>query len=576
MKFVKQKIKKLNFYLIIIFILGGFLRFYGLNWDQGSHIHPDERFLTMIGNAMRIPNTVADYFNPHTSTFNPTNIGFGFFVYGIFPLTLNKILAVFFSNDSYNSFTLQGRFLSALFDVLIVLLVYKTIELFERKYNLNSSVKYWTSFFYAIAVLPIQLSHFFAVDTFLNFFMFASFYFVLRFSFKGHLWNIVLSSIFFGLAISSKISAIFILPLIIFFLFYRMFKKENEKFVSIAFIKQFLNKETLMGKIPKTTLLLCIYLAVAYITIRLADPYLFEKGSFLEPTISGNFWESVKSLKSFEGKDVWYPPAIQWINKPPIVFSLLNLVFFGVGLPYFVSIVAGFYFIFKKIRKIDLIVIFLWVFGFFLFQSTQFVKAMRYFIFLYPFLAIFAGVGFYYSTYKLKNVFRIGILMIVLLWSIMFISIYSQKHSRVVASEWMYQNLKDKSVILVEYWDDALPVSTLNTYGKTFMIEQLTVFDPDTSDKWQKMNYLLANADYLVLSSNKGWGSIPTVPEKYPLMSKFYQDLFDGRTSYKKTKEFTSYPSLRYLGIPIDFPDDWADEVFTVYDHPKVMIFKKI
>jgi len=40
--------------------------------------------------------------------------------------------------------------------------------------------KYWAAFIYAIAVLPIQLSHFFAVDTFLNTFALMSVYFMLR------------------------------------------------------------------------------------------------------------------------------------------------------------------------------------------------------------------------------------------------------------------------------------------------------------------------------------------------------------------------------------------------------------
>ena len=89
------------------------------------------------------------------------------------------------------------------------------------------------------------------------------------------------------------------------------------------------------------------------------------------------------------------------------------------------------------------------------------------------------------------------------------------------------------------------------------------------------MNSMLEIADYYVMSSNRGWGSIPTVPEKFPLMSKFYNELLlNQNLKYKKIKEFTSYPSLRYLGIPIDFPDQWSDEAFTVYDHQKVLIFK--
>jgi hypothetical protein len=103
----------------------------------------------------------------------------------------------------------------------------------------------------------------------------------------------------------------------------------------------------------------------------------------------------------------------------------------------------------------------------------------------------------------------------------------------------------------------------------------MTVFNPDTTEKWMKMDALLQTGDYLILSSNRGWGSIPTAPERYPQMTKFYEDLFNNKLQYKMMKTFTSYPSLEYLGIPLTIDDDIAEEAFTVFDHPKVIIFQK-
>jgi hypothetical protein len=57
-------------------------------------------------------------------------------------------------------------------------------------------------------------------------------------------------------------------------------------------------------------------------------------------------------------------------------------------------------------------------------------------------------------------------------------------------------------------------------------------------------------------------------------MAQFYEDLFAGKTEYKQIAKITSYPSLRYLGIPVEFPDGWLEETFTVYDHPEVYIFE--
>ena len=183
-----------NFLITLAIILVAFFfRFNNLNWDEYSHLHPDERFLTMVGTAMKIPSTIHQYFDQKTSLMNPANLGFPFFVYGRFPLIMTKYLATVYKMDNYNDFTILGRQLSAFFDLLIVILVIKTTQLLINKYreaNFNkfqqiSTIPYWAGFFYAIAVLPIQLSHFFAVDSFLNFFMFGSFYFSLRYSMVG-------------------------------------------------------------------------------------------------------------------------------------------------------------------------------------------------------------------------------------------------------------------------------------------------------------------------------------------------------------------------------------------------------
>jgi len=56
--FGKQKVL---FFLVLILGMG--LRLYGLNWDQGFHLHPDERFLTMVGTAIRWPKNVFEYFD---------------------------------------------------------------------------------------------------------------------------------------------------------------------------------------------------------------------------------------------------------------------------------------------------------------------------------------------------------------------------------------------------------------------------------------------------------------------------------------------------------------------------------
>jgi hypothetical protein len=550
-----MKHMKKYLFLLSILLLGAFFRFYDLNWDQGQHLHPDERFLTIVGTAMKMPLNLADYLDPQTSQFNPANIGQPFYVYGTFPVVLNKLLAVALGSDNYNAFTLQGRLLSAFFDLIVVLLIYKTLQLFERRYSFSPQVKYFGALFYAIAVLPIQLSHFFAVDTFLSFFAFASFYFALKFSFDKKMLPLILSALFFGLAIGSKISAIYMFPLILYFI-----------------IKPF----SIIDK-NRTEMILktVIFLITIYIAGRLADPYLFQSGNFFDPHPNKLFLDNLKSLQSWANKEAWFPPSVQWINKTPVLFALTNLIVFGIGGALSLLTAFGIGLTAMKYRRTDLLVILGWILLFFLYQSIQFSMTMRYFLVIYPFLAIFAAIGFYECTKKQSLLLKAIIVALVFIWPIFFFSIYTKQHSRTIASNWIYQFIPSGSVLLSEHWDDALPMSPNPPPDKQYIQEQLPVFDPDQPEKWQKMNDLLARGDYIILSSNRGWGSIPTVPERYPKMTQYYKDLFANKTEYKRVAEFTSYPSLNYLGIHLSFPDDWSEEAFTVYDHPKVVIFQK-
>jgi hypothetical protein len=199
---------------------------------------------------------------------------------------------------------------------------------------------------------------------------------------------------------------------------------------------------------------------------------------------------------------------------------------------------------------------------------------MRYFFIIYPYLAILAGMGFTALLHKRHVTYYCLAIIITLIWPLMYLSIYLHPHSRITASNWIYAHVPSGSLLLNEYWDDPLPLP-LAPNATYYPGEMISVFDPDTPEKWQKLNSQLRKGDYYILSSNRGWGSIPSVPEHYPLMTQYYNHLFNDQTDYHLVAEFTAYPALVYLGIPLSLPDQWADESFTVYDHPKVMIYKR-
>ena len=109
---------------LAILAVAAYLRFTGLNWDDYTHIHPDERFLTMVESGIAFPERMAEYFNTATSPLNPHNRGFGFFVYGTLPIILVRFVAESLQQTGYDQVHLVGRAASAAFDLVSVWLVY--------------------------------------------------------------------------------------------------------------------------------------------------------------------------------------------------------------------------------------------------------------------------------------------------------------------------------------------------------------------------------------------------------------------------------------------------------------------
>ncbi|MFQ5401349.1 MAG: hypothetical protein ACE5E7_17345, partial [Anaerolineae bacterium] len=186
------------------------------------------------------------------------------------------------------------------------------------------------------------------------------------------------------------------------------------------------------------------------------------------------------------------------------------------------------------------------------------------------------------------------------------VRMYSQPHPWVSASRWIYANIPARSLILNEKWDDSLP-STMQVDGKLrkrteYSREQLTWLSGtggrDDESKLEHNLGLLARADYLVLTSNRVYGVVARLPERYPISSQYHQMLFDGRLGYEPVFVVGRTPNL--LGFHLK-PDNFGwpglnpppevqayldaqpginwgrfDESFTVYDQPLTIIFQNV
>jgi len=171
--------------LIIVLLAGALLRASGLFWGENQFLHPDERFLVWVGTDISPVENISEYFDTANSSLNPHNRGHGFYVYGTLPMFLTRYAVEWiFGHSGFAEMTQIGRTLSASVDLLTVLLVYL---LAARIYNRRIAIL--ASAFSAFAVLQIQQSHFFTMDTFINFFTYLAFYFAVRIATGNRPWE---------------------------------------------------------------------------------------------------------------------------------------------------------------------------------------------------------------------------------------------------------------------------------------------------------------------------------------------------------------------------------------------------
>lgn len=558
--------------LLVIFALSLLVRLYGLNWDQGQHLHPDERFLTMYINDLPLPTGILNYLSSN-SPLNPYNHNqYRFFVYGTFPTTLISLTSYILNLKSYININLVGRVISAFFDSLNIFTIYYFYLLIKNR----PKQALFASFVYGLTVLPVQLSHFFAVDTFLNFFLFATFTYLLYWQYQKKYIYLFLASLSYGLAISSKISALYLAPIIFLIYFFHLWKYKKLIYTLISGL---------------------VFLLVTFLSIRFFSPYYFS--SIFTPNHA--FVDSLKSLASFNTQ--YFPPAVQWLSKTKIIFPLQNLIIWSLGLPICFGLVIS---LVKKpkILNIPTFLSLVWIFYLFIFQSSQFSYTQRYFLVIVPSIVIIFSV----FIQNLPTWFRFVLLGTHLVYLLIFLNVYRLDHSRIQASDWIYQNISTSSTISCEHWDDCLPLPLPNQFSK-YSTVTLNLYDPDSPQKQTILLSQLQSIDYIILSSNRLWASIPKVPDLYPQTSLFYQQLFSNQPifgsniKFTKVAQFTNYPGIYlpfinqciYFG-PSNYPgvknnwidiesgcqnpgvylrDNTAEEAFSVYDHPQVVVFQK-
>ena len=453
--------------LVLILAAGAYFRFIGLNWDESQHLHPDERFLTMVEASLRPENGLGDYFNTAQSSLNPNNVGYSFFVYGTVPIFIVRFIAQALGQTGYDQVFLVGRAASAAADLAAVVLVFLAAQgLFRRRW-----LSVISAGFYALAVLPVQLSHFFAVDTFANTFALAALCFAvvilnsrdpirsaeIEIPRKGWDWLIrdwksvipyILFGLFYGLALASKIN---IAPMAVLL----------PGAAVVAWTRLSPSRRNRQWPVIMRNLVLAGF--VAFLIFRIGQPYAFQGPGFLGIAPNQKWIDNIKGLLVQSSGDGDSPPELQWARRPAS-FAWTNMVEWGLGLPLGLLATAGLLWMGWRIlrgRWREYGLIWLWTVAYFLWQGLSFTRTMRYELPVYPLLIIMAawllnelwGSRMRWTgtlTSKMAQVpwgkvisgaLAVGTLAATLAWVFAFTQIYTRPITRVDASRWIYQNV---------------------------------------------------------------------------------------------------------------------------------------
>jgi YYY domain-containing protein len=537
----------------IILLAAGWLRLTGVDWDHGAHLHPDERFLTMVAADIHRPDSIGEYFDTARSPLNPANVGRPFFVYGTLPLFLVRAVAEATGLVGYDRIYLVGRVLSALFDLgTIALTFWLGLRVAGPRVAVGASA------LLAFSVISIQQAHFFTVDSAATCLTTLALVMLVRIIIRGDRASHVFFGIAFGLVLSSRINLVLLGFLYTMALLY-LWRAGRMRVTAIA-----------TSGITAAVSTMVVF--------RLFQPYAFVGPGFFDVAFANDFLQSTATIRGLVTGAVDYPPSVQWIGRVPILSAGANLFLWGIGPAWALTAVAGIAWCLTRRRAGDGEnlaagkILMVWAPTLFLFHAVQFAATLRYFLPIIPVLAVAAGWMLGRRGATRAQTWLLGsVIVLTACWGVAFSAIYQRPHTRVAASEWIYDNVPPSSAIAVEHWDDGLPLGLATRSPASYRLMELKLYDDENDNKRRQLIDTLDAASVIAISSNRLYASIPRAPWKYPLARRYYELLFSGQLGFELEQVFTSYPRIG----SIEVVDDDAEEAFTVYDHPKVLVFRK-
>jgi len=530
-----------------------------------------------------------------------------------------------------------GRVLAAVADTLTVWLVYL---LGRRMYGPVAGLV--ASALLGAAVLHIQSAHFFISDPFLATAVVASVYWMVRRVESGRVQDAVVSGALMGLAVGAKFSAIMLLIPLALSLTWNRSAAISVRGGSLRWVV------AQGGRwLRRPVAEIAVAVGVAFIVFAVTNPFALldntchsTRPGFTLPLINVTvgpftnhscYLQNIAIQSSMVRGNPGIPFTLQYIGTPAYTYFVDQMVRWGLGVPLAVVAFGGLLWSVWRLGSRRSFcpggdsVLLAWALPFFLVTGGFQVKFLRYLLPLTPFLIVM-GAGMLVAAGRhpgnaenqvageprRRGVVRAAIIVVVValnsLWAVAFVNLYRvQEHPWIAASRWIRENVPGNSVVATEHWDHSLPIGLRPDEGALAPQRLQSVVLPwySVEDRWRLEGMReslttaaeqVARSDYLILASNRLYGVIPRLTDRYPEAAAYYRLLMGGDLGFELVYWNSRYPNLGSLaltndtfsraGLPVPAPmltwqpapRTWvlgpADESLTVYDHPLVLIFE--
>jgi len=455
--------------LLLLFVLGfaAWLRLTGLNWDEGTYPHPDERFLSMVAHGLHAAELspperdegarrshlqrcrdrnhsasgIGGWFDTECSNFNPANTGNPSYPYGQLPLTAVRLSAEAMSTATgwpgwsrYGAIDLVGRALSAGVDLLTVLVCFLLGRLLWSR-----AVGVLAAAFYAFSVLPVQSAHYFTVDSWATLAAAVCVLFLIRIVRSGELADIIAFGFAYGLALSCKLSLLplaLLLPVALFW-------------APPRYVLQ--GRSTWIARLALLLPDLSVGIVAGFFMFRLSSPYVFAGPHWFNVAPNTAYFDYLEELRRIVYGISDIPPSWQWLARIPILSPARDLLFWGLGPPLGIAVVAGVVFLGWRLLRGSAVqkaraIAWLWTVGYFFWMAHQWQSTMRYLLPVYPLLCVFAAAGLavaWRARPGRRSIPAVTVLVLGLtgMWAFAFHSVYTRLHPYVAASHWFLRNV---------------------------------------------------------------------------------------------------------------------------------------